>query len=296
MQKVGRLGGLWPWSRDFSLTLARAGKRMSDEDGFMVAGYMSFISIVAIFPFLIFLAAILSFLGSEADLEQIMDLAFETMPTEVAEALEPALAEVLVGQQTGFLTFGILATLWAASNGVEAVRLAFNRAYRVEHLRPFWYRRLQNFLFVVLLALMVPLMSFLIVLAPLLWRALTFWIDLGFTFALFFTFVRYAIAVLALFVTLMAMHRFLPNNGHKLRNILPGVLLTLVLFVAAGTGFSWYLAHFADYSVTYGSMASIVIALLFFYMTSVIVILGAYVNEEAKPRRTANDQKTELVD
>jgi membrane protein len=281
--------------RQWLAILGRAGKRMSDEDGFMVAGYMSFIAIVAIFPFLIFLASILSFLGSEDDLEQIMALMFETMPAEVAQGLEPAVAEVVIGQQTGFLTFGILATLWAASNGVEAVRLAFNRAYRIEKLRPFWYRRLQNFAFVLLLALMVPLMSFLIVLAPLLWRALTFWVDLGFSFQLFFTVVRYAVAILALFVTLLAMHRWLPNAGHLLRDILPGVVLTVVLFVVAGTGFSLYLAHFADYSVTYGSMASIVIALLFFYMTSVIVVLGAYVNAARRPAKTHNEPVTRLA-
>ena len=292
MQLVEGAARLWHRSRDTSLMLARAGKRMSDEDGFMVAGYMSFIAIVAIFPFLIFLASILSFLGSQDDLERIVDLMFDTMPGEVAEALEPAVAEVVVGQQTGFLTFGILATLWAASNGVEAVRLAFNRAYRVENLRPFWYRRLQNFAFVLLFALMVPLMSFLIVLAPLLWRALTFWVDLDVTFQLYFTVVRYGIAILALFVTLMAMHRFLPNNGHSLKSILPGVLLNMLLFVVAGTGFSWYLAHFADYSVTYGSLASIVIALLFFYMTSVIVVLGAYVNAEQGPTR---EQKSKIA-
>jgi len=283
MQLVEQLARLWRLGRDGSLMMARAGKRMSDEDGFMVAGYMSFTAIVAIFPFLIVLAAISSFLGSEADLQRIMALMFDTVPDEVAAALEPAIAEVVVGQETGFLTFGILATLWAASSGVEAVRLAFNRAYRVTTLRPLWFRRLQDVVFVALFALMVPLMSFLIVLAPLLWRALTFWVDLGFTFQLFFTVVRYGIAILALFVTLTAMHRFLPNNGHRVRTILPGVLLTLALFIAAGTGFSWYLAHFADYSVTYGSLASIVIALLFFYMTSVIVVLGAYVNAEQGP-------------
>lgn len=258
--------------------IGRAAKRMSDEDGFMVAGYMSFTALLAIFPFLLFLAAILSFLGSEQDLARIVDLMFDTVPAEVAETLKPAIAEVVVGRQTGFLTFGILATLWAASNGIEAVRLAFNRAYRVERPRPFWYRRLQNFVFVVLMALMVPLMSFLIVLAPVAWQMLTAWVDLGLTSRVFFTLLRYGIAISALFVTLLALHRWLPNQGHVTRDILPGVVLTLVLFIIAGTGFSIYLANFADYNVTYGSMASIVIALMFFYMTSVIVVLGAYVN------------------
>jgi membrane protein len=81
------------------------------------------------------------------------------------------------------------------------------------------------------------------------------------------------------------MHRWLPNRPTSLKALLPGVVLTLVLFILAGTAFSLYLAHFADYSVTYGSMASVVIALLFFYMTSVIVVLGAYVNASLNPQK-----------
>ncbi len=244
----------------------------------MVAGYMAFTAIVAIFPFLLFITALLSFFGTEADVEQIVDLLFDTVPAEVAETLEPAVAEVVTGQQTGFLTFGIAATLWAASNGIEAIRLAFNRAYRIASPRPFWLRRLQNVVFILLMALMVPLMSFLIVLAPLIWRILDEWLGLELGFTLVFTIVRYLIAAGALFFTLLAMHRWLPNRPATYQTLLPGVVLTLMLFILAGTAFSQYLAHFADYSVTYGSMASVVIALLFFYMTSVIVILGAYVN------------------
>lgn len=244
----------------------------------MVAGYMSFTALLAIFPFVIFIAAVLSFIGSEDDLTRIVHLMFETLPKEVAQTLEPAVAEVVVGRQTGFLTFGILTTLWAASNGVEAVRLAFNRAYRVEQARPFWQRRLENIVCVLLIGLMVPLLSFLIVLAPLAWRIATMWVDLGLTSHVFFITARYAIAVLTLSATLLALHFWLPNRRQQVRIILPGVIFTVVLFLLAGTGFSIYLSNFANISVTYGSMTSVVIALLFFYLTSVIVILGAYVN------------------
>lgn len=281
-----RLGWLPQRLRRWAVALGVAGQRMSAEDGFMVAGYMAFTAIVAIFPFLLFITALMSFLGTEQEVEEIVELMFETMPAEVAATLEPAVAEVMTGQQTGFLTFGILATIWAASNGIEAIRLAFNRAYGIRTLRPFWYRRLQNALFVLLMALMVPLMSFLIVLAPLIWRVVDEWLGLALSFALFFTVVRYAIAATALFFTLVAMHRWLPNRPTTLKALLPGVLLTLVLFIVAGTAFSLYLANFADYSITYGSMASVVIALLFFYMTSVIVILGAYVNASLAPGKT----------
>lgn len=248
----------------------------------MVAGYMSFTALLAIFPFMIVIAAFMSFLGTEDDLHRIVELMFDTLPKEVAQTLEPAVAEVVVGRQTGFLTFGILTTLWAASNGIEAVRLAFNRAYNVGHVRSFVVRRLQNFAFVLLAGLMVPLMSFLIVLAPLVWRAASMWVDFGLTFHFFFIVVRYGIAILALFATLLVLHLWLPNRGQHFRDVLPGVVFTVLLFILAGTGFSLYLSYFSNFSVTYGSMASVVIALMFFYLTSVIVILGAYVNAGMK--------------
>jgi membrane protein len=260
------------------LVAGRAGARMSEEDGFMVAGYMSFTALLAIFPFMIFIAAVLSFIGSQDDLQRIVDLMFDTLPAEVAQTLEPAVAEVVVGRQTGFLTFGILTTLWAASNGVEAIRLAFNRAYRVQQPRPFWLRRLQNILCVMLLGLMTPLLSFLIVLAPLAWRVASIWVELGLTSHVFFIAFRYGISILALLATLLALHLWLPNRRQQVRNVLPGVVFTVLLFLLAGTGFSLYLSNFANMSVTYGSMTSVVIALLFFYLTSAIVILGAYVN------------------
>lgn len=246
----------------------------------MVAGYMAFVGIFAIFPFLIFVTALLGFLGTEEDMERIMALLFETLPGDIAEGLEPVVAEVVIGQPTGFLTFGILATLWAASNGIEAISLAFNRAYRVEELRPFWLRRLQNAAFVIVMALTVPLLSLLIVLAPLVIRALSTWFFLELGLPLLFTLARYGVAILALFVALLAMHRWLPNRRATVAELLPGVALTIVLFMVAGTAFSLYLEGFADYSVTYGSMASIVIALMFLYMTSVVVVLGGYVNAE----------------
>ncbi len=258
--------------------LGRAGKRMSDEDGFMMAGHLSFTALLALFPFLIFLTSLASFLGTQADLERIVALMFDSMPDEVAATLEPAVAEVVVGRRAGFLGFSVLMMLWAASSGIEAIRLAFNRAYRVSRFRPFWMRRLQTFLFVMLAILLVPAMSVLVVFGPILWNLVTYWIDLGFAYRLVWTVARNVVAIAILFLTLVVLHRWLPNRRHHVRDILPGVVFTVLALMVAGTGFSTYLASFASYSVTYGSMASVVISLIFFYITSIILVFGAYVN------------------
>ena len=270
--------GLVRRARHWLVLLARAAKRMSDEDGFVMAGHLSFTALLALFPFLIFLTALASLLGTQDDLQRIVRLMFDSMPAEVAQTLEPVVAEVVVGRRSGFLGFSVLMMLWAASSGIEAIRLAFSRAYRVTRFRPFWMRRLQTFFLVMLSLLLVPAMSVLLVFGPVLWNLVTYWVDLGIAYRLVWTVIRYTVALAALFVTLVVLHRWLPNRRHHVRDILPGVVFTVLVLMVAATGFSYYLATFANYSVTYGSMASVVIALMFFYITSVILVLGAYVN------------------
>lgn len=273
-ERPGRARRLRHWLALFG----RAAKRMSDEDGFVTAGHLSFTALLALFPFLIFLTALASLLGTQDDLQRIVRLMFDSMPHEVAETLEPVVAEVVVGRRAGFLGFSVLMMLWASSSGIEAIRLAFSRAYRVTRFRPFWMRRLQTFFLVMLSILLVPAMSVLLVFGPILWNLVTYWVDLGIAYRLVWTVTRYVVAIAVLFVTLVVLHRWLPNRRQHVRDILPGVIFTVIALMVAATGFSYYLANFANYSVTYGSMASVVIALMFFYMTSVILVLGAYVN------------------
>jgi len=264
--------------RRFARQLYRAGWRLTEHDGLMVAGYMAFAAFTSLFPFLIFLAALVSVLGTRETADQIVEGMFLFLPGDVARTLAPAVHEVMAGRQGGLLTFGGLATLWTASSGVEALRDALDRAYEAKDLQPLWWRRLQSIVVVVIGALILFVASLAVILGPVLWRLLELFGHPSVEEALAWTLGRYALGTLVLAGGLLALHRWLPNHHPPLRAVLPGVLLTLGLWLGGASLFSLYLGTVADYSGVYGSLGGVVITLLFFYLTGALFILGAEYN------------------
>ena len=257
-------------------------KRMMDEDGLMAAGHIAFTAFLSLFPFLIFLAALAGFLSTPEDVPRIIDLMFQFMPKEVAEAMAPAVSEVITAKPAGLLTFGFIATLWAASSGVESLRIALNRAYRIKKKRPIWKRRLQSLFFVILAAIMVFLMSLTVLFGPVIWNVIAPLLHFGILQEVIFNLSRYISAFLILIGALLILHRFLPHREHDSYILLPGVIFTALVFLMGGTAFSAYISNFGNYSITYGSLGSIVIALIFFYLTAILFIFGAYLNAQIK--------------
>ena len=269
--------------RNYFLPFFQAFRRMMEEDGFMAAGHIAFTAFLSLFPFLIFLAALAGFLSSPEDVPKVVDLMFEFMPPEVAQALSPAVAEVIAAKPTGLLTFGIIGTLWAASSGVESLRIALNRAYKVQRRRPMWFRRLQSLLFVALAGFLIFFMSLLVLFGPVIWQTVAPILHLSGFEKLIFNTSRYGTAFILMVSALLILHRWLPHTKQMVRLLMPGVLFTAIIFLLGGTAFSTYIANFGNYSVTYGSLGSIVIALVFFYLTAILFIYGAYINAAMRP-------------
>ena len=264
--------------RTFVRRLYGAGWRLSDHDGLTVAGYMAFAAFTSLFPFLIFLAALASVLGTTKTANETIEGLFLFLPTDVAQTLAPAVHQVMAGHHGGLLTIGVLATLWTASSGVEALREALDRAYEVRELKPIWWRRLQSMAMVVVGALTLFVASLAVILGPVLWRVLETFGRPSEEEAVIWILGRYAIGAVGLALGLTALHRWLPNHHLSVRAIVPGVLLTLALWLVGASLFSLYLGTIADYSVTYGSLAGVAITLLFFYLTGALFILGAEYN------------------
>ncbi len=255
-----------------------AAQRMMAEDGMMAAGHIAFTAFLSLFPFLIFLAALAGFISSPEDVPKMVDLMFQFMPKEVAEAMAPAVTEVISVKPKGLLTIGFIGTLWAASSGVESLRIALNRAYHVSQKRPIWQRRLQGVLFVILAAFLIFFMSLMVLFGPVIWNLAEPLLHFSFLQEIVFDVSRYGSAFLVLIGALLILHRFLPHITQDATALLPGVCFTAFVFLLGGTAFSIYLANFGNYNVTYGSLGSIVIALIFFYVTAILFIYGAYLN------------------
>jgi membrane protein len=153
-----------------------------------------------------------------------------------------------------------------------------DRAYGITDLGPIWQRRLQSMALVVAGSLVLFVASLAVILGPVLWRVLEVFGRPSEEEAVIWTIGRYLLGAVVLAVGLLGLHRWLPNHHLPLRALIPGVVLTLILWLIGASLFSLYLGTIADYSVTYGSLAGVAITLLFFYLTGALFVLGAEYN------------------
>lgn len=233
---------------------------------------------MALFPFLIFATSLASFLGTREFANTAVHVIFDMWPSNIAVPIANEVKSVLTVQRHGLLTVSVIAAAYFASNGVEALRIALNRAYRVTDQRSIIFCRLQSLGFVLVGTLSLMAISFLLVLAPLAVRIAEQWFPDIAPFTGTIAFWRYTIAVAVLVLALFMVHIWLPAGRRGLGDILPGIVITLIAWLAAATAFAKYLETFANYVSTYAGLASIMVAIVFLYMLSAIFIVGAEIN------------------
>lgn len=251
----------------------------NDDDGWAMASHVALSIIMALFPFLIFATAMAGFLGNEDHADHIVAVVFDTWPDQIAQPIAREIRTILGQSNAGFLTVGIGFALFFASNGVEAVRLALNRAYRVTDDQSFVFCRLQSLLFVVLGAFVVLVTSFGVVVVPLLTSiaeealpSLARQHDTGLWL------LRYLLSAGALAFAVFACHVWLPAGKRSAVEVWPGVATTLMVWVIAAMAFSSYIDRFADYGSTFAGLAGIMTVQIFLYLMAVILIIGGELN------------------
>jgi membrane protein len=250
----------------------------NDDDGWAMASHVALSSLMALFPFLIFAGTLATFLGADAFSETAVHLIFDTWPKAIADPIAREVENVLTVQRSGLLTISIIAAAYFAASGIEALRVALNRAYREKETRSLLFRRTQSLAFVFVAAFGMAAISFLLVLAPLAIQIAEGWAPWIEPYLFTISFWRYAIAIFVLVFALVAVHLWLPDGDRPFVSILPGIVLTLAAWVASAMIFATYLALFANYFSTYAGLASIMVALVFLYILAAIFIVGAELN------------------
>lgn len=250
----------------------------NNDDGWAIASHLALSALLALFPFLIFATSLASFLGAQAFADTAVHLVFDTWPDEIAEPIAREVTNVLTVQRGDVLTFGILIAAYFASNGIEALRVGLNRAYRVIETRSIFVLRAQSLGFVVVATLGFVVVSALLVFAPIavgIAEQRLPWIR---PYTGTITVWRFLIAVVVIVAALIAVHMWLPAGRRRFRDIVPGLIFTLVFWVAGSSAFAAYLGRFSSYASTYAGLASLMIALVFLYMISAIFIIGGELN------------------
>jgi membrane protein len=267
------------------------------------AAALAYRGLFGLFPFVLILVVLVGALGFPDFFDRAMDQARAQSSRYVPQQLEPVVetareqVKPLVGmieraeKQAGgkLLFFGVAVALWSVSAVARTLTEAFNVAYQVAETRHWWKQLVLSLAFGPVLALVVIVSVVLMLIGPQLVGSIAALVDLDELFVRLWGWLRFPVALLLLAVVLSVVYRFGPNAKQRFRSVVVGAALSVVLWAISSVGFSFYLANFANYGVTYGSLGAAVGLLFYLYLCASVVLFGAELN--AAISRLAADTK-----
>jgi membrane protein len=273
----------------------KAGVNTLAHDGIEHAGYLAFLGLMALFPFLVFVVALAGFIAEGAAGARFITLVLAQLPAEMVGALTPRITEIISGPPQGLLTVSILGAIWTSSSAIEGYRTVLNRAYRVAAPPAYIWRRLLSIAQILILSFVVIMAMIVLVLLPVAWDKVE--AVFGKSGLVLPRTEIVSLSIVVVFASVAAVYYFLPNLKQTIRSVVPGAALVTVSWMAAARLLSLYLSRFNQLTLVYGSLGSVIATLLFFYACNVIFIYGAELNyllkmalgekiEPKKPART----------
>ena len=259
-------------------TLLEAIYRLYEHSGFALAGAMAYSFVVSLFPFCIFLGALAGVFGGRELANEAVAQLFQILPQKVAAGIAPQVESIMGNSRIDLLTASAGLALFFATTAIETLRTALNGAYRVVEKRSYFLCLLRSMLFVLVSAVSVLILAWVVIVAP----ALAARVEPSLTQPLVDSTwlgetVRYSLAAIVIAGLLIAFHLWLAAGKRKVKDVWPGVLFSMVLWLVVASVYSYYL-DFSDYSRFYAGLSQLMVAMIFFQLTALIVILGAEFN------------------
>ncbi len=260
-------------------------QRLFADEAVPLAGNIAFRTLFSIFPFLIFLTTLGGFFGGENLAEAIVTYLLSVAPEELVRPLVAEIHSILTVPRSGLLSISAALTIWSAMGGVDSVRVGLNRAYDLREDRNMFWLYGQSIVFVIVSAVVLLATSILIVLAPVALAALAAMAPALHADFATVDLLRYPAAVVLLTFGLLLCHLTLPARRLRIIELLPGVLLTVAIWIAMSVIFSFYLVNFNTFASTYASLSGLFAALFFLYLAALVLIFGGEVNRVLAVRR-----------
>jgi membrane protein len=272
------------------------------SDGFIHAGNLAYLALMTVFPFFIVAAAIASALGQSAETQRAVTSFLHVLPPDVSDILRKPIADVLAVRTGSLLWFGGLVGLWTVGSFVETIRDIFRRAYGVRSSKPFWHYRLSS-MAIIILSVILALVAFLVQglltgVEQFVYRNLPVAADLAGWIG-----VSRAVPGVVMYVALYMLFYSVTPSKYRLSKCpkWPAALFTTAWWVAITALLPLALTRLGGYGLTYGSLAGVIVALLFFYLVGLGIVFGAHLNAALaeppdtgveSPARTAQPEET----
>jgi membrane protein len=269
------------------LSWKELGKRVyaevMDDDVLGRSAQLSYYFLLALFPALLFLTSLLGYLAGEDS--QLRDGLFQylsaVLPGDASKLVAETMTDVTQASGGGKLSFGILATFWAASNGMGAISESLNAAYDLKESRPWWKVRLTAVGLTLALTFLIVTSLVLLLYGHDIADALSIKLGLGSAFATAWKIVQWPLVLVFVLVAFAILYYFGPDAHQQHWTwITPGAVVGVTLWLLISFAFKAYLSYFNSYSATYGSLGAVIILMLWFYFTGTAILVGGEINSE----------------
>ena len=274
--------------RTWGYVAKKVWREFSDDQCTDLAAALTYYGVLAIFPAVLALSAILGLVGqSEKSVQTVLDVISPLVSEDALGTIEPTLLELASSQTAGWaLLLGAVLALWSASGYVGAFARAMNRIYEIGEGRPFWKLRPVMLLVTLVAIALVALVLLMLVVSGPLAQSIGDQIGLGDQAVQVWNIAKWPVMLLAVIVIVAILYYATPNvQQPKFRWVSVGAVVAIVIWMVASAGFAFYVANFASYNKTYGSLAGVIIGLVFLWLTNVALLLGAEIDSELERGR-----------
>ena len=250
------------------------------------AASLAYYFFLALFPALLFVVSLASVLPVQDLIDRIVTMLSRVAPGDVVAIARQQFVQITRQPHGGVLTLSLLAALWSTSAGMTAIVGTLNQAYHITERRPWWRVRVTAIALTLALTIVTLLAFALVMVGPTAAQHAADWLALGPVVGWTWNVVRWPAAFVLVVTAIGCIYHFAPDTRHEWVWITPGSVTATAIWLLISLAFKWYASHFADYQKTYGAIGGVMVALLWFYFTSLAILIGAQLDatiERASP-------------
>jgi len=245
-----------------------------------LAAQLAYYFFLALFPALLFVVALISFVPVEGLLDAITSMLARVAPFEMLKIVQDQILDIARNKNGGLLTLGMIGTIWSTSSGVTAIIDTLNQAYDIQESRPWWKVRLLALGLTIALAVFIVVSFALVVVGPTLAEKVAVWAHMGPAFEWSWKILQWPVVFSLVAAAVAMIYYYAPDAEQEWIWITPGSVFATVLWLLISLGFRVYVTNFGSYNATYGAIGGVVVTLLWFYVSSLAILVGAELNAE----------------
>jgi membrane protein len=267
--------------RNFSRAIGRAVRDVDSKHLLAFSGSLAYYYFLALLPLLILLASALAYVPIPHLFDQVLLWMSYFIPPDSMTLVSKVFSDLMATRNSGFLSFGIIGTIWTASGASAAMIEALNVAYGVNEGRPFWRTRLLAVGLTFLLGILVAIVLAAMIMGPVLGAKLAHRMGIHPLFTQSWFYFRWVLAISFSTIAIEMVYYLAPNvEQRKFLRTVPGSFVAVATWIGASYAFGFYVEHVGMLSKSYGTLGAVAGLLLWFYLSSAAILIGAEVNAE----------------